>query len=158
MAQEDHLLSWSFPEYESHEHPRGWWIGFSVLSGGLLLFALLTANFLFALIIIMLAAIILYRHYHEPSEVDFIITMRGIQVGNREYRWKELEKFWLAYEPPQVKSLIITFKSSVRRHMTIPLLEQDPLQVREILGEYLEEDLDEEAEPSSDAWGRVFRI
>jgi len=159
MAEvEKDLLNWQFPEYQEHHHSKRWWTVFGVIGIALMLFAILNGNFLFALILIMVAAIIIFRHYHEAEEVTFRATEQGIEVDSKFYQWRDIKSFWLAYEPPQVKTLILEFNSSLRPHMSIALQEQNPLEVRDILGEYIEEDLERESEPTSDALGRILKL
>jgi len=152
------LVSWKFPEFEQYDRGRGWWYvfyGFCLIS---LLYAIFTKNFLFALIVIIVSAIVVHRHYHEPEEVSMHITKNGIMVGDESYEWKDLGSFWLAYEPPEVKKLFFTFSSKFRPHLTIPLEDEDPIKIREILSTYLTEDLDKESEPTVELLGRVLRL
>ena len=78
-------ISWTFPEFEQHERSRKWWIWFVVVDIIVLLFAILSANFLFALIIIMITGIIVFRHYHDPETVTCTITDEGIEVTDYAY-------------------------------------------------------------------------
>lgn len=154
----DILLSWTFAEFEKHNRPRVWWLWFAGIGLFMLLYAVFTANFLFALIIIIVSAIIIYRNFHEPGAVSITITPLAIHVGDEEYLWSELGSFWLAYEPPEVKKLFLTFSSRIRPHLAIPLEDVSPLAVRDVLSEYLVEDLENESEPTTELLGRMFRI
>jgi len=158
MSKENKTLTWEFIEYEEHQRGRLWWLVLMTVSAALLIFALLTANYLFALIIIMVVAIILFRHYHEPEMLSCELHTGGVRVGSQEYDWSEIKNFWLVYEPPTVKSLFIVFKSALKQPMTVPLSDQNPLEVREFLGKYLEEDLEKETEPTSEALSRLLRL
>lgn len=151
-------FAWAFPEFKQHEHSRKWWIWFIVIDLALLLFALFTTNFLFALIIVIITGIIIFREYHGAEEVTCSIADDGIGVNDRLYEWREIENFWFAYEPPEVKELYFKFKSFFSPSLTIPLQEENPIEIRKFLSQYIEEDLEKEGEPTSDALGRVLKL
>ena len=98
----------------------------------LILYAVLTANFLFGLIIIMVAILMFVYHYKQVEDIKFSITQQGIEVNNRAYNFSDFRKFWLVYEPPAVKNLYFQFKSFVRPILVIPLQNQNPVKVRKI--------------------------
>lgn len=153
------LLSWEFPEFPTHDRSKRWWIISGIIVVGFLVYAVLVANFLFALIIIMISAIVLYQHFHEPDMVMFGIYDNGLRIDDKHYRWSELKSFWLVYEPPVTEALYITFSSSLRPLMMIPLIEDiNPLELRDILGEFVLEDLEKETEPTSEAIGKLLKL
>jgi len=78
VDKEKNQISWTFPEFEQPDRSRKWWIWFIVVDVLILLFALLSANFLFALIIIMITVIVVFRHYHDPEIITCTITDGGI--------------------------------------------------------------------------------
>ncbi len=125
---------------------------------GLLVFSLVTLNFLFAVIIIISAIVIFFNDVKEPIEVNFYIGEGGILLGRKFFGYKELSSFWLIYEPKEVKNLYFSPKSFIKPLLSIPLLDQNPLKVREFLLQYLEEDLEKEEEPVSEQLGRRFKI
>lgn len=151
-------LSWTFPEYVRHERTRGWYIMAVLVAGAMLAYALLTSNWLFALIIIMVGMVLVINHRSEPATVAIAITADGLKLGAKEYKYSEFSKFWIIYQPPEIKSLYLEFKSGVRPRLTISLEKENPLQVKSFLREYLEEDLEQEAEPFSETMGRIFKI
>ena len=97
-------------------------------------------------------------HNKEPLEIEFKITQNGIEINNEKYSFKDLENFWVVYEPPHVKNLYFKFKASFKPTLIIPLLDKNPIKVREILKEYLLEDLDKESESNVESLARVFKI
>jgi len=154
----DVIHEWTIQEYDQHERGAWWYI--LMISFGLVLVAygLWTQNFLFSLII-FLAAIILFLQSHQmPSQVSFRITELGIMVGNRFYSYTELDQFYIIYNPPEVKMLFIEPKSNFRPTLRIPLLDEDPVTVRQTLLEFLEEDIEKEEEPLADRAARRWKI
>ncbi len=153
------LLSWMIPEFEKHDRSFGWHV-LAVLAGlALLVIAVLTQNYLFA-VIIVLAAVLVYRQStRHPGSLPFAIMEDAVNIGNQSlYEFKELKNFWIIYEPPKVKKLFFSFRSGFRPDLIIPLQDQNPLQIRRALAPYLPEDLEREGEPVSEALGRNLKI
>ncbi len=154
----DVVFSWTIKEYQKYERDKRWYFIMLGLGALLVIYAVVSVNYLFALIIVLFAIILLMSDMKEPMEVPFVITNLGIIVGNRFYRFSELNNFWIIYNPPEIKSLYFSFNSFFRHRLQIPLLDYDPRSIREVLVKYLEEDLDKEDEPLSDRLSRIFRI
>ncbi|HCR15563.1 MAG: hypothetical protein A2295_03290 [Candidatus Jacksonbacteria bacterium RIFOXYB2_FULL_44_15] len=152
------LASWQVPEYDEHERSMFWYIGFGALGLGLIIYAIATANYLFALIIVLAAVIIYFQHRGTATRVDFLVTGKGIKVGNREYSYRDLKQFWILYNPPLVKKLYFSFQSSLTPRLMIPLRNQNPLKVREILLSFLGEDLEKEEEPLSEVFAKWTKL
>ena len=152
------LASWRVSEFEKHERTALWYIGFGVLGVVLLIIALVTINYLFALIIIITALIIYLQEKAEAHMVTFLITSRGIKVGRSECPYKDIGKFWIIYDPPHVKKLYFNFKNLMKTSLMVPLKSQNPLMVRDILLNFLEEDLEREEEPLSEVFGRLSKL
>ncbi len=151
-------IEWEFFEYSQPQRSKKWYLLTSLVLVGLIIYALLTANFLFALIIVMFGIIIFINQRQQPQKIKFTINPQGIKLGEKEYLYKDLKNFWIIYNPPHIKNLYFTFQASWRPRLTIPLEKQNPLEVRSFLRQYLEEDLEQEDEPLSDILGRLFKI
>ncbi|MCG2686927.1 hypothetical protein L6278_02190 [Candidatus Parcubacteria bacterium] len=152
------LISWKFPEHTAPNRTKSWYIWATLFFLAMLLYAVLTANFLFGLIIIMLTIIMFILHNKEPLEIEFKITQDGIEIGNQNQTFKDLENFWIVYDPPHVKNLYFKFKATLKPTLIIPLLDQNPIKVREILKEYLLEDLDKESESTTETLARILKL
>ncbi|MBI4359806.1 MAG: hypothetical protein HY564_01785 [Candidatus Jacksonbacteria bacterium] len=152
------LASWTVHEYEDHERSVVWYMGAAVIGAALLLWAILTFNYLFALIIILFAVIIYLRAKSAPKAVKFHITTKGITLGAKVYHYKDIDRFWIVYDPPSVKKMYLMFKKSISPRLMIPLKNQNPVKIREILLDFVLEDLDKEEEPLSEVVARVAKL
>lgn len=150
--------SWDFPEFIRSKR-SGWWYAFAALvAGGSIILSILSANPLFAIFIVLIVIIYVVRLKQRPSTIVVSITEDGIEVGERYYSYDDLKEFWIAYEPPKVKRLYIRFRNGVRANLSIPFEDQNPVAIREILLQYLEEDLDQRGESVSDAFQRFLKL
>lgn len=152
------LMQWKFPEYEQYERGKIWYIMAAIISGLFLLFAILDRNFLFALIIIIVDLIILIQANRKPSQLDFKITEKGVVIGESFHPYRDINKFWIIYNPPQSKTLYLNYKPTLRPDITIPLENKNPLKVRDLLLEYLEEDLTKEEDSNSEQIRRILKL
>ena len=152
------LMSWQFPEYVKHERSKRWYVAALVLSGLLLLYAVFTTNFLFAIIVLVFLFIGIFQYFQEPRNLRVTIAEDGIVLAKRFYPFKELASFWMVYEPPRVKNLYLDFKSRGKRSLSIPLENVNPLDLRDLLNEFLEEDLEREQEFFDEALSRVMKL
>ena len=152
------LAKWNFPEFEKAERSKAWYAGAFVVFSFLLIYSLLTVNFLFAVIIIISAIIIIMRNQAEPEQITATIAEDGLEVDGRFYDYDAIKYFYLIYKPPEIKNLYLEFKSVAKPRLIIPLQNQNPLEIRDILNRYLEENLAKEEEPASEAIRKLFKL
>ncbi|MFA6098868.1 MAG: hypothetical protein WCV50_03780 [Patescibacteria group bacterium] len=153
------LADWKFPEFIKHKRKFGWYVIVFILIGALMIFAILTSNPLFAILIFLFVIIYFFRTRREPATLEVIINEDGVSIGEKTfYIWKQIKSFWIIYEPPEVKNLYLDFKSGLRPSISISLENQNPLRIRKILSEYLPEDIEKENESFSDGLQRMLKL
>ena len=154
----DVLHEWSVPEYEQHSRNNAWYILMGVIGVLLVGFALITGNFLFALVIVLFSIIIFLQSHQDPIVIPFKITELGVVINNRFYPYSELIDFYIIHNPPQVSSLFVETAGTTRPKLRIALMDMNPNEVRSTLREFLDEDLEKEEEPFSDMLARRWMI
>jgi len=152
------LASWKFPEFNKYTRPHSWYMTAGTAVALLFIFSLATANLLFAIIIFFAVVIFIMNQRREPKTLTCQITEEGLLIDDLLYVWGEIKDFWIAYEPPHVKTLYFNFNTWHLPRLPIPLSEQDPVTLREMLLEYIDEDLEREGEPISDSIGRSLKL
>ncbi len=154
----DILHQWTILQYDKHNRGTGWYILMLSLGLFLVLYGVISGNFLFALIVILFAIIIFLQSHQEPPQIPFLITDMGVVVGGRFYEYSEFDEFYIIYKPPHVKTLFLTTKSVLQPMLRIPLLDVNPIEVKHSLREFLPEDFEKEDEPLSDKAARNWMI
>lgn len=154
----EELLSWNFPEFDPEPKSNAWYLWFGIIAALLIIMAIFTDNYLFAVIIVLFTLIIFLHNWKRPEDIQFIFTPQALHVGEKKYPLKEIDHFWIVYEPPQVERIYFEFKSSLRPLLGIPMSGNNPLQIREVLLEYLPENLEREDEPFADGMARVLKL
>lgn len=152
------IFEWNVPEYARHNRSRLWYIVAAIVTALLLLTALRSGNFLFAIIVIMFAVIMVLNSLQEPEEMRVAITERGLVWGEHYHSYIDVSTFWIVYQPPEVKNLYVEFKSALKPRLNIPLGEESPVAIREFLKKVAKEDTTRDDEPLSDFLGRVLKI
>ena len=159
QQEHEELISWEIPEHNSYERGKWWYVVFSVAVAALLLFSLATQNFLFAVITIIAALIILLHDSQEPPRIKFSITDEGVYVGKRFYDFDEFEQFAIVYKPNQdIKNLYLDFKNKLKPMLSIPLEDKNPVYIRNTLVEYLDEDTERTDPPFSEEFSQILKI
>jgi len=155
----DAIISWKIPEFDKHERTKNWYVTASIAALVLLLYSFISANFLFAVIIIIVALVIILNEGKDPDKIKVSLTDEGIIVGRKFYDYDEIENFSIIYKPRrEIKNLYFEFKSALRHRLSIPLENMNPMKIREILLKYLKEDLERTDQPLSEALAKFFKL
>jgi len=152
------LMDWEFDEFESPNRGVVWYLAATIIGGLMLLVAIWTHNYIFGVIIILVALIYFLYDVHDAPRVGFGITTNGILIGRKFFRYKDLANFWIVYHPGEVEKLFFKPSRLTIAELSIPLEDQDPLQIRELLLQYLPENQEEDDEPLSETVGRIFKL
>jgi len=151
-------INWQFPEYVNRRKTVLWYV---IVAGALafcLIYAIATANYLFAVIMGISAFILVFQQFQAPRSIPVVLGEDGIIIDRRFYPYKTLKSFSIIYEPPQSKYLFLDFQSGVKGSMSVPLEDMNPLTVREVLLNYIEENLERDSESFHETFEKMIRM
>jgi hypothetical protein len=165
-------LRWQVPEYKKHDRSRNWYIIASLFALVCLFFCFFTftnwhtitflgvsSNFLFALIIIMAAIVMIINDSQKAPLVDIELGPEGVKIGAKFYDYDDLKNFAVIYKPKQsLKNLYFEFKGSLHPRLSIPLRRLDALTVRNFLIRFLNEDLERTDAPLSEQLTKLLKL
>ncbi len=158
-SENSEIISWEVPEYEKHERSKRWYLVFALVAIGLLIYAALTANFLFAIIVIIAGFVLILNDARNPQGVIISITSDGVIIGRKFYDYDELQSFAIVYKPNVgIKQLYFEFKSRTKHRLSLPLIDVNPLFIRENLLKYLFEDAERTDPPVSETLGKILKL
>jgi hypothetical protein len=152
------IISWDTWEGNKHDRSIWWYVIAGAIGVALLLYAILTASFPFAVIVLMVGIITLMSHLRDPEQITVHITTSGILVGRHFYGWKEIKNFSIVYNPPRVKLLYLDFQSRWIPLTSVPLDDMDPNEVRDAIKPYAVENLQRDEESLTDFLNRVYKL
>lgn len=153
------IISWDIPEYNKHERTRWWYVISATVGILFIIYSFLSGNFLFAVIVIIGALVIIIHDSQEPMKINFSLTDQGVIVGKNFYDYDVLKDFSIIFKPHNnIKNLYFEFKNSIKPRLSIPLNDLNPLPIRESLLKYLPEDLERTDQPVSEALAKLFKL
>jgi len=149
-------MDWKTEEFAYHEKTRNWFI-----AGGILFFLIVgyfaySKQLITALTFLLLGFTIYIFSIKKPRTINCFITHQGITVDEVFYPFKEIESFWIFFEPPDFKFISLKHKKQYLPYSQIPIGDEDPMKIRKILMEYLPEE--EQQEPFSDKLARLLKF
>ncbi len=151
-------LEWEVDEFPAHSRGKLWYTISAVLGVALIVYSIATANFLFAVIILMIGVITLLSTFQKPDRVPVILTNTGVVVADMYYDFEAIKDFSLAYDPPHVKNLYFEFHSPWHPLLTVPLEDTDPNEVRSLLLPFCLENLHRVEENLTDVVRRMYKL
>lgn len=156
---EEEIIGWEIPEFRVPKRGRSWYITASLVAVILIIYALLTTNFLFALFVVLAAIVMIMNHGQQPGRVKVSFTNEGVYLDNKFYDYDEFENFSILYKPKQgIKNLYMEFNNPVKQRLSIPLEGTDPADVHELLSDFLDEDTDRTEPPLSERLADLFKL
>ncbi|MBX4188160.1 MAG: hypothetical protein KW793_03425 [Candidatus Doudnabacteria bacterium] len=137
-------IIWQAPEFKEYaKHPL-WFVGFSLTVALLVLFGIFTKSWTTSVVFLLMGILGVVYASQRPRTITVKVNGLGVQVDNLMYSFKTIKKFWIVYYPPEVKVLYLETSAYLNRIMKLELLNQDPIELRDFLKTYVEEDLEGE--------------
>lgn len=158
MAAAQDLFVWEAPSWEARERGPKWYLWLGLVAFALVGYAIFTANYLFAFIILLFTIIVVLAGNEHPHPILVQIGNNGIVYNGQLYMFDELSDFAIVYQPPETKVLYFQPRSVLRARLRIPLEEQNPVPIRAHLKRYVDEDLELRDEHLSDIVARLLRL
>lgn len=133
------VLRWN--AYE-HEHvPRGsdWYWALGIIAVSAALTSIIFHDTLFAILILIAAAILGMLANVPPEIVRFEISDRGIRIGDTMHKFEDIISFWVEEEGKERPLLLVDTTKLMAPNLIIPLENIDPHVVRTYLRDHAEE-------------------
>ena len=138
-------IRWLAPEYEFHEKTPEWYWALGIIAAALVLAAVVLHNFLFAVFAVLAGFSVGLYGTRRPRMITHEINSGGVSLGNRNFNYENIDHFWINYNPPTKKELILESKKTFSTHTIILLGDADPEPIRRYLLQYLKEKKIEES-------------
>ncbi|MEX1064226.1 MAG: hypothetical protein WD898_02765 [Candidatus Paceibacterota bacterium] len=137
---ENDSISWSGPLF--HHAPRA--LSINIIAISLFAIAALVQifqeNIITTIFFALLGVVVLANGYRKPEIANFDVGPLGVRAGDRMFRFKDIKSFWIEYEPElEIKELSLQFKKWYMFYVKIPLTDQNPVQIRSFLLDFIPE-------------------
>jgi len=140
------FLEWDPPEFQQQKKTENWYLWLGIAAAILITIAIFTKAYMVAVTFFLLAIVIVMLSQKQPDRISAKLTDTGILFHNNFYPYHNIDEFWILYDPPRVTTLNLKPKKSMRYPISIEIDEADPVKIREVLLEYLDEDEEKEEE------------
>ena len=127
------LHSWQAPEFEVYEKSGRWYIIAALFIAVMVVYALFSNSPIMAITFILIGIVGYIYAQRNPNVVTFSITSKGLLANKEMYLYENIFSFWIFYEPTHTKVISLHTKASVLPFVHIPLNDEDPVKLRELL-------------------------
>jgi len=149
-------LEWTAPEFTKYKKNKSWFIWLIFFALVIIIIAIIFKNFLWVVLTILAVFTIYIYATKEPRKIKFSISGKGIQIDQKIYKFENLKSFWIFYDPPEVKEISLRSKKVLMPYIKIPLGDQNPVEIRKLLLNFLPEKKHKES--IIDEWARKIRF
>ncbi|PIS13616.1 MAG: hypothetical protein COT67_00675 [Candidatus Tagabacteria bacterium CG09_land_8_20_14_0_10_41_14] len=138
-------ITWQGMEHSYVPKNTDWfWIVGSV-GLAFIIIAVLTHNFLLGVFVITAGLVFVILDTKKPKKINFVVGPKSIKINSRFYRYEEISSFWIRYEPPAVKELLIKLKKNWGTNLKIPINNTNPNLLRKYLLRFIKEEKHEQS-------------
>jgi len=133
------MISWTGPEYIYREKGPEWYWAVVIINAGIIISAILLNNYIFAVFILLATFTLIIFASKRPKNIEIKINEQGILCDKYFYPWSSLESFWIE-ENVDHQKIILKSKKILMPYISLPIRQDDILNVREFLRNYLTEE------------------
>lgn len=138
-------IEWRAPEYEFRKKSTDWFWSFGIIAAAFIFSSIVFKNILFAVLILLGSFSLVLYAVRKPMIISFVLMPKGIKIGNKIYDYENLKSFWINYDSPQKKELLIESKKTFMPIIRVLLDDTDPEKIRNYLLKFLKEEKIEES-------------
>jgi hypothetical protein len=132
-------ISWQAPEHEINQKEKKWYLYVALILVAIIAYALYTDSPVMAITFVLVGVVGYIFINKEPRTLTFMITEDGVVAGRDLYEFDNINSFWIFYEPGGIKVVSLHMKNKLMPFVHIPVHDNDPVKIREILLEYVPE-------------------
>ncbi|MEW5907854.1 MAG: hypothetical protein AB1643_01585 [Patescibacteria group bacterium] len=149
-------IEWKAPEYEFYKKTKDWYWTLMLISFALLALSFVFKNILMGILTIIGSFALILFSVRKPRIISFSLMSRGIRMDDKIYNYENLKGFWIDYDPPHKKFLLLESKKIFVPQLKIFLNDADPVKIRAYLLKFVKEEKLEESLMSAIA--RILKI
>lgn len=133
------FIEWSALEHEPYNIGRKFLIFSMIFLSAIVIYGLISNSPIMAITFILIGIVGYIFLQKEPKIINFAISSSGIIAGNEIYEFDNLKSFWIFYEPHN-RALSLRSKSAFTPYIHIPIADEDPVKIREIIIDFIPEE------------------
>lgn len=134
-----HDLRWTSYEHEYRARGPYWFLYPLSIATLAMVFGIITHNYLFALLVAISFAILIYYAHHAPRLLTYHIEKRGVWIEKKCIDFSQIKSFWIYTHPLMAPELLLETHRPLNHILHIRLEHISPDRVRAALLQYLKE-------------------
>lgn len=123
-------LFWEGAEYDFSEKTAEWFWLFGTIAVLIIIISIILKDYLLALIIGLGSFVLGTYARRPPQTINYGLTKTGIKYGERLIPYTSIRSFWVE---PERKILFVDAGRLIKPHIVIPLADNNPAQIRQLL-------------------------
>jgi len=132
-------IHWTGPEYIHKEKGSEWYLAVIIVALGVIISAILLKNYIFSVFILVATFTLILFASKKPKTIKIEVNEQGVLCDKYFYPWSSLESFWIE-ENVDHQKIILKSKKILMPYISLPIHQDDILNVREFLRNYLTEE------------------
>lgn len=92
-----------------------------------------------AIFLVLSSLVLILYSNKKPTLSKIIINESGVSVDNMVYYYRDLESFWIDYNPGSTKELSLESKKWYLPYIKVAMENNDPVQIRDLMINFLPE-------------------
>ncbi|TSA46518.1 hypothetical protein D4R52_00375 [bacterium] len=142
--QKSKEISWDAAEFLHYPKSITWFVFLGAVGVVLVGFFLYQRDYLTATMFFLFFLILFYFSEAKPKILHIRLTQSAVKLNQVSIPYSRIKKFWIAYAPPDVKTLNFETAAYLNRYITIQLENENPVKIREFLLQHIPEDLEQD--------------
>lgn len=136
------LFQWRAVEHNHQPKSATWYMvlaaSITVISVGMAFFG----NIIGAITIAFVGGLVYYVAQKDPDVFRYRLMTEGVAFNDTLYHYRDLDAFNIVYEPGATKTVLLRSKRTFAPLLHMEIGEADPVHIRDILIEFVDEDQD----------------
>ena len=139
------LISWTAQEFTKKEKGTVWFLILGILALSFFITGIVMKNYIFSIIIVLSSFLIFIQALRHPQKIKTEIFEDRIVINNiLKIVFKEIKSFWI-FEEVDYRVLCLETKKLSRPKIYLPLGQETPDRIRQILIKFIDEIKQEES-------------
>ncbi len=139
------LISWTAQEFIEKKKGRAWFIVLGIVALALFVTGIIMKNYIFSIIIALASFLIFIQALRRPQKIKTEIFEDRVVINNLfKIIFKEIKSFWI-FEETDLNTLCLETSKLAQPKIYLPLGQQAPDEIRQILTQFINEVKQEES-------------
>ena len=101
------IVNWEAEEYLQRKKGAGWYVGFAVVTVGLIVLSVVLKWWTFTVLVALSAVALMIYSVRPPRKLHYSLTSKGLSEGNNLYNYEDFKSFGV-YQDGEHYAIMLT--------------------------------------------------